>query len=373
MKPAGAVLILLFFFCGCASSVHRIQTLDFSLELKNYFPSEDGRFFLALIDWDNVKKSPTVNELLILTSSGKIDFNRRFLSDYVAYIADFKPLEEGTYSYLQSPDFTEGCNVRLQFVGRDGSDVLKLLSKKVGEDLDCHDAIVSPRGNYVFIFTHQDPGEPLVQTEIREYTKSGNLVFVWRVLDHLRLPTQKKLENKDPLHVNSISFAEDGTLFVSLKGLSEVLRVDYKTGKIMDRISEKNWTFKNDPFNGFRSQHHVQSLAANKIILFDNGVLTRNSDRPSRAVEYELDYNTKVATLLWEYRADFTNYKRDGGGSVQRLQNGNTLIGWGMCSNLAIGSSKSYPIFTEVNPHGEKVRELSSPQNLMSYRVYYTK
>ncbi len=47
-------------------------------------------------------------------------------------------------------------------------------------------------------------------------------------------------------------------------------------------------------------------------------------------------------------------------GSVQRLKNGNTLIGWG-------GTN---PTMTEVTPSGDIALEMTLPQNVISYRVF---
>jgi hypothetical protein len=366
--------LYIFLFClGCASGARKIQTKEFNLEFINYRSSEKGRFFLSLIDWDHFSQIPSISELIILNSSGHIDFDRRFSANYVANVTDFKPLEKDVYSYLVSLDQTNGCKMKAQFLSSDGSELLQSVTKKLGEDLDCHDVILSPKGNYIFMFTRKSPADEYVQPEISEYTKSGDLVFTWRLMDHFKIPSDRTFEDSDPAHMSSISFTEDGYMLVSLRGLSEILKVNYSTGAVIDTISAKSWIFKNDTLGGFRGQHDVQALSGDRIILFDNGVVRTKSDRPSRAVEYKLDYKAKTATLIWEFRADFQNYQREACGSVQRLDNGNTLIGWGLAGNLAMGASNRYPIFTEVTTSGEKVRELVSPQNLVGYRVYFSK
>ncbi len=79
----------------------------------------------------------------------------------------------------------------------------------------------------------------------------------------------------------------------------------------------------------------------------------------SRAVEYHLDEVNKIATLVWEYRNTPVIYGSSRG-SVQRLQNGNTLICWG-------GTN---PTMTEVTPAGDIALEMSLPQNVISYRAF---
>lgn len=59
--------------------------------------------------------------------------------------------------------------------------------------------------------------------------------------------------------------------------------------------------------------------------LFDNG--TRHPTAESRAVEYQLDTTAHTATFVWQYQHRppfFTAFT----GSVRRLVNGNTVIGW---------------------------------------------
>ena len=72
-----------------------------------------------------------------------------------------------------------------------------------------------------------------------------------------------------------------------------------------------------------------------------------------------MDVVHKTATKVWEYRHTpdvFGNAM----GSVQRLQNGNTLICWGATN----------PTLTEVRPNGIKAFELSLPTGVYSYRAF---
>ncbi|MCX6165871.1 MAG: T9SS type A sorting domain-containing protein, partial [Ignavibacteriae bacterium] len=92
-------------------------------------------------------------------------------------------------------------------------------------------------------------------------------------------------------------------------------------------------------------------------ILFDNG--NYHSHAFSRAIEYKIDEDVKSVELTWEYRhsPDIYAYAM---GSVQRLSNGNTLIGWGSAPTT----------LTEVTPNGTIAYELSLPAGQMSYRAF---
>ncbi len=135
-------------------------------------------------------------------------------------------------------------------------------------------------------------------------------------------------------------------------------------------MSPSEWSFANDPLNGFKNQHDVRVLANGHILLFDNG--DGSNGRPSRAVEYAIDEKRKVATLIWEYRSPEKESFREFMGSVQRLSNGNTLIGWGTPrKENVIMKNQPLLIFSEIDPTGNVVREMSSNDSLISGRVYF--
>ena len=92
-------------------------------------------------------------------------------------------------------------------------------------------------------------------------------------------------------------------------------------------------------------------------MLFDNGNYRQTPY--SGLVEYTLDEDAKTVRLAWTYRHTpdvFTVAM----GSVERLENGNTLIGWGSAS----------PAATEVRPDGSVAFELQLPDSIVSYRAF---
>jgi hypothetical protein len=132
------------------------------------------------------------------------------------------------------------------------------------------------------------------------------------------------------------------------------------------------WRFVNDPLDGFYLQHCVRQLKNGNLLLFDNG--TGDVDRPVRAVEYQIDESQHTATLVWEFRSPRRFSHHVVAGSVQRLSNGNTLIGWGGPENAFTekpANIEPMPIFTEVNHGGEIVREAIGREPLASYRTVF--
>ncbi len=197
---------------------------------------------------------------------------------------------------------------------------------------------------------------------IQTFDSSGNLIFEWRGIDHYNVqdditPGDLKVTPIDFEHANSIDIDSEGNYLLSNRNLSEITKIDGATGKIIWRFGGKNNQFKlaGDAL-GISCQHYARWLKNGDILLFDNGVY--HPVQESRAVEYDLDTNAMTATLKWQYRhtpALFAEVM----GNAERLDNGNTFIGWG--SEITVAA-------TEVDPKGNVVYEMSLP-GTFSYRA----
>jgi len=170
--------------------------------------------------------------------------------------------------------------------------------------------------------------------QILRYGPGGNLEFMWNAWDHLDLddwvlgtpPESCTLCDFD--HPNSLAPDVDGDYILSVRNLSQVLKIDSGTGDILWRLGGRSgeFTFVNDPEDGFSGQHSVRVVGKNRLLLYDNG--TEHVPQESRAVEYALDVGARTATLVWEHRHSPPLYT-SALGSVQRLEDGSTLVGFG--------------------------------------------
>lgn len=203
-----------------------------------------------------------------------------------------------------------------------------------------------------------------VQGFVVEYHRPGSPPLLWDTFDHFDVTDAApdislKGQNVDPWHGNAIEIDLDGNLLVSFRNSDEITKIDAASGAIIWRLGGKHnqFTFRNDGFNGFSHQHGIRRLDNGNIILFDDGNL--HTPQISRAVEYRLDEHAKTAELVWEYRPDPPLYG-SALGFAQRLQNGNTLI----CFGLA-------PHTIEVDRNGTKRWELvvDEPQRY-AYRAF---
>ncbi|MEO1289138.1 MAG: aryl-sulfate sulfotransferase [Chloroflexota bacterium] len=204
---------------------------------------------------------------------------------------------------------------------------------------------------------------------IQEINSDGNVVFAWRSWDHVLFTDTARFEElqiSPPeavsyMHVNALAVDLDGNIILSARRFNELIKINRTNGEIMWRMGGVNsrnndFTFIDDPYDGFSGQHHVQVLSNGNILLFDNH--TNDPTVGSRAVEYAIDEENRTATLVWSYES---GRFAPAMGSVQRLDNGNTLIGWGTAPR---------PNVTEVTMEGNIVYELNLPESQITYRAY---
>ncbi|GJG84900.1 hypothetical protein tb265_00810 [Gemmatimonadetes bacterium T265] len=163
----------------------------------------------------------------------------------------------------------------------------------------------------------------------------GTVTPVFAARDHFTVPDYviPPFNFGDYDHPNSLDVDRDGGLIVSWRNFGEVSKIDPATGQFVWRLggAHNQFTFVNDPLNGFGGQHYARVLPNGNLLLFDNG--WTHAPYETRAVEYRLDVAAHTATLVWQFRHQpvlFTPFV----GSVQRLASGHTFIGYAY-SNVA--------------------------------------
>jgi hypothetical protein len=239
-----------------------------------------------------------------------------------------------------------------------------------------------PNGHYMVILYENEPydlskvfigGEPnalIRSSTVYELDKDKNIVFKWRALDNFNL----KDSYEDTLavayatpHINNMVLDYDGNFLLSSRHISEITKLNSKTGEIMWRLGGKNnqFTFINEHEenapNYFSYQHDIRRLPNGNISIFDNG--TQHKPKPySRGVEYKIDEVNKTAALVWEYRQQ-PDIFAVANGSCQRLPNGNRVIGWGEAS----GSGS--PGITELKPDNSLAFEIFFQTGFKSMRA----
>jgi hypothetical protein len=165
---------------------------------------------------------------------------------------------------------------------------------------------------------------------------SGSVQFSWDAWNHYTLQDWVDAQSNqfvgDYDHPNALSLDADSNYIVSFRNFNAVAKVDRNSGAIIWQLggAGSTLTIVNDPFGFFSGQHFARRLPNGHILMYDDG-LSRGQN--SRAVEYAIDTVHSTATMVWQYvptPAVFTLIV----GSAQRLQNGNTVVGFGNAAQI---------------------------------------
>ncbi len=279
---------------------------------------------------------------------------------------DFKKQPDGRLSYF---DYAEN---KYYFLDTSYSVVDSVQCQGYATDL--HDVQVLPDGDVLVMGTDPqtvdmsamveggDPDAIVTGLVIQEQDVDRNVVFQWRSLEHIDILDADHIDltrhTIDYVHANSVALDDDGNIIVSCRHLSAVLKINRDTGDVMWWLGGKHndFTLLGDD-HWFSHQHSCRRLPGGTITLFDNG---RYSDpRVSRAIEYRMDEVNKTVTLVWSFTHD-PPLLGSAMGNVQRLADGNTMIGWGTAN----------PNVTEVRPDGSTAFEMSFPTGTFTYRAF---
>ena len=307
--------------------------------------------------------------LIIIDNYGNVLFER---SSWPSFAQDFRPQPNGLFTYFDAdPSKSKFYALDSNFVLRDSFEA------KNGYNTDSHELIFLPGGGYALLAQNSeianmtgivsggDSNTTAVEGILQQFDADKNLLFEWKTRDHFALsdPTHENFLQPflDFTHCNSIDYDHDSTFLLSSRNLDEVTKIDPENGKIIWRWGGKHneFTFINDSLI-FSHQHAVRRLPNGNITMFDNGTFHNTAEPFSRAVEYKLDEKAMTATQVWEYHHNPDVYGK-AMGNVQRLSNGNTLIGWGGCDSVAV---------TEVKPDGSTALEIKFEPGIYSYRAY---
>ncbi len=332
----------------------------------------DGKMFLANLSGT----FNTGNYLMILNNDGSVV---KYKEVDGLFGIGFTVLPNGELSYGQIIAVSPGVPVG-RFIVMDTT-LAPVDTFQCGNGYITHpsDFILLPNGHAILHATDPQPvdmsqygGSPnaiVVGNVVQELDESKNVVFQWRSWDYLPI-SDSYINLTTPIvdltHANALALGANGNILYSIRHTSSIISISRQTGNVNWILGGKRnqFTFINEHSsnapNYFSFQHDIRVLPNGDITLFDNG--TQHSPQYSRGVEYNLDEQNKTATLVWEFRHS-PDFFAGANGSMQRLANGNTIIGWGSAS------TSGTPLFTEVHPDNNIALEFSMPLGHRSFRA----
>ena len=293
-------------------------------------------------------------------------------------VTDFKRHANGQRSYAVRIDGENECgrrSVEEVLLGPDFVEVERVTTIGLTHT-DSHDFLITGNGNHMpmayncairDMTPYGGEADQLVEDSvIQEIDPNNQVVFEWNSWEKMGPDGQlRPSPTGDYAHVNSVFEDFDGNLLVSARGTSQVAKIDRISGEVIWRLggTSNQFTFVDDPYSNLCGQHTASRLDNGNILIFDNGQYcwpeSEARGELTRVVEYELDQEQMTARLVWSYVHD-TAYSI-AAGSAQRLENGNTLIGWGR---------GPVTIATEVDSDGNKVLEMTATANGETVRSY---
>jgi len=213
------------------------------------------------------------------------------------------------------------------------------------------------------------PNRAIIDCLIQEQDSIGNVTWFWRASDHIP-PTWCTHCNwssnlMDSYHHNAFQVLGNGDILLCLRNMDMVVRIDKATGNIVWKLGGpfSDFSFGADS-EAFRHPHDAQLLGDNEdhLLLFDNG--TGKLSPVTRGVEYVIDLSSEVVTQVEEWVHPDGNYASSQG-SIQRLETGGTLIGWGTASSEEFGGG----MITEYTADGSMSGGIYFPSNHYTYRA----
>ncbi|MEY3385892.1 MAG: hypothetical protein RIR53_703 [Bacteroidota bacterium] len=300
----------------------------------------------------------------------------------VNYPFDFKVFPDGRLGYSELVVFS-GASVPagVYIVDTLFAEQERLDQKRGGYLTTQHDVHMLPNGHRILLGAEDvtvdmskvvqggHPSANVVQAIIQELDVEGNVISQWRALDHLPITDSYEDLTAPAIrycHNNSLWIDDDGNWIVSMRHMSQVIKIDRRTGEVMWKLGGKSnqFTFIGDhpelAPTFFSYQHDARRLPNGNISLFDNG--TQHTPQYSRGVEYQLDEQAKTCRMVWEYRPTPDIYASIQGG-MQTLDGGHRLLGWGSAA------SNGSPGMTEVDSLGNVVFEAYYPKQMFVYRA----
>lgn len=240
-----------------------------------------------------------------------------------------------------------------------------------GRSVDLHALTVTPRGTALFtcypdtvqadLSSIGGPRNSQVRESIIQEVDiaTGRLLFEWRSLQHIPVSASREPmgEPYDYLHVNSVQELPDGNLLVSARHTWAVYKLERRTGKVIWALGGKQSQFHMGPDTEFAWQHDARQVSDRLLTLFDNGTNGPiKTERQSRGLALQVDASRRTVTLGQDY---ISSHKLVAGamGSVQVLQSGHVMVGWGVASCTS-----------KFTAGGELLSEFVLPSGMYSYR-----
>lgn len=208
-----------------------------------------------------------------------------------------------------------------------------------------HDLLVRPDGSYWILCDEtrtmnlaEQGGRAdarVIGTVVQHVSAAGSLLFEWSPFDHFEITDLAAAERGGATvnwtHGNALDLDVDGNLLVSFRSLSEITKIDTRSGDVLWRMGglRNQFAFQETPMPAFARQHSVRATAQGHLLLLDN----LGNPAESRAERYVYDAQARTARLVASYGSS-PAIAAQLGGTTQDLPGGRTLVSFGSAERV---------------------------------------
>lgn len=269
---------------------------------------------------------------LVIDNSGRIVWYRAFPAGLGL---NFQAQPDGRYA--ARPPGPPGLWVELDPLGN----IVRTLGCARGLPARFHDLVAATDGSYWIMCDDTRTmdltamggvlGAHVTGTVIQHVSASGELLFEWSPFDHFEIadldPADRTGASVNWTHGNALDVDDDGNLLVSFRSLSEITKIDTRTGAVVWRMGglRNQFTFLDTPAPAFARQHGLRLIGPSPLLsLLDN----LGDPAGSRAERYVVDEAQRTARLVASYGSD-PAVAALLGGTTQPLPGDRTLVAFG--------------------------------------------
>jgi hypothetical protein len=277
---------------------------------------------------------------LVIDNTGRVVWYRRFPNG-----AGLSFMAQPTGRYVVRPPTPEVGDIEPWVELDPLGNLTRTLTCAGGLQPRLHDLILVPDGSY-WIMCDETRTMDLTAvggvatarvtgTVVQHVAASGALLFQWSPFDHFDITDLDAAERAGPdvnwTHGNALDVDADGNVIVSFRSLSEITKIDGRTGAVIWRMGGRRnqFTFVDTPAPAFLRQHSVRAYAPGALLFLDNA----GDPTASRAELYSVDEAARTARLVRSYGSTPAAVTQIGGGA-QDLPDGRTLVSFGTAGRV---------------------------------------
>jgi hypothetical protein len=256
---------------------------------------------------------------------------------------NFQPQPNGRYVARPTPETGEIASwVEVDVLGR----VTRILPCARGLAARLHDVLVLLDGSYWILCDEtrtldlRASGGPEVASvtgSVVQHVVNGTTLFEWSAFDHFELDygaidaIDRVGSSINWTHANAFDLDEDGNLYVSFRNLSEVTKIDGRTGQVVWRLGGRrnDFAFGGSTSHRFARQHGLRVRGYGEVMLLDN----LGDPARSQALRYQVNELAKVSSVAASF-APVDTVIAGLGGSTQELPDGHVLVSYGNGSRV---------------------------------------